>query len=141
MRTPYEEPEPQRGPGPSVPQAGRPRGPASARRRSPSRVGERSVRSFSASSISLRIRSPTEDAFSRPMRRLRMRAHLLADGADILDLGAASSNPDAKPVAPEIEIARLAPVVARAEGEGVRLSIDSFSLQVQRWALARTRIS
>jgi cell division protease FtsH len=26
-RTPYEEPEPQRGPGPSVPQAGRPRGP------------------------------------------------------------------------------------------------------------------
>jgi cell division protease FtsH len=27
VRTPYEEPEPQRGPGPSVPQAGRPRGP------------------------------------------------------------------------------------------------------------------
>jgi cell division protease FtsH len=26
VRTPYEEPEPQRGPGPSVPQAGRPRG-------------------------------------------------------------------------------------------------------------------
>jgi cell division protease FtsH len=29
VRTPYEEPEPQRGPGPSVPQAGRPRGPGS----------------------------------------------------------------------------------------------------------------
>ena len=29
VRTPYEEPEPQRGPGPSVPTAGRPRGPAS----------------------------------------------------------------------------------------------------------------
>ena len=27
VRKPYEEPEPQRGPGPSVPQAGRPRGP------------------------------------------------------------------------------------------------------------------
>jgi cell division protease FtsH len=27
VRTPYEDPEPQRGPGPSVPQAGRPRGP------------------------------------------------------------------------------------------------------------------
>jgi cell division protease FtsH len=27
VRTPYEEPEPQRGPGPSVPQAGVPRGP------------------------------------------------------------------------------------------------------------------
>ena len=41
------------------------------------------------------------------MRRSHMAAALLKDGADILDIGAASSNPDARPVAPETEIARL----------------------------------
>ena len=38
---------------------------------------------------------------SRPRRRWRMARQLMADGADILDIGAASSNPDAKPVAPD----------------------------------------
>ena len=56
---------------------------------------------------------------------------------DVIDLGAASSNPDANPVAPEVEIARLAPVVAMLKGEGVPLSIDTFAPEVQRWALAQ----
>ncbi len=58
-------------------------------------------------------------------------------GADVLDLGAASSNPDSAGVAPEIEIARLAPVVAALKADGVAISIDSFSTEVQRWALAQ----
>ncbi len=33
---------------------------------------------------------------------------LVRDGADIIDIGAASSNPDSEPLAPEAEIARLA---------------------------------
>jgi dihydropteroate synthase type 2 len=60
---------------------------------------------------------------------------LAADGADIIDIGAASSNPDAKPVSAEIEIARLAAVLPQLKD--LPLSIDSFSTSVQRWALAQ----
>jgi dihydropteroate synthase type 2 len=56
-------------------------------------------------------------------------------GADIIDIGAASSNPDAAPVPPQTEIARLAAVLPRLNG--LTLSIDSFSTEVQRWALGQ----
>jgi dihydropteroate synthase type 2 len=58
-------------------------------------------------------------------------------GADVIDIGAASSNPDAAPVAPQIEIARLASVVPDLKAKGLALSIDSFSTEVQRWAIAQ----
>ena len=58
-------------------------------------------------------------------------------GADIIDIGAASSNPDSQPVAPDVEIARLAAVVPELKARGLPLSIDSFSTDVQRWALAQ----
>ncbi len=61
--------------------------------------------------------------------------NLLADGADILDIGAASSHPDAASVPVETEIARLASVVTALHDLGASLSIDSFSTPVQRWAL------
>ncbi len=60
---------------------------------------------------------------------------LAADGAGVLDIGAASSNPDSKGVVPETEIARLAAVLPSLAG--TPLSIDTFSLPVQRWALAQ----
>jgi dihydropteroate synthase type 2 len=56
-------------------------------------------------------------------------------GADIIDIGAASSHPDAQPVAPDVEIARLASVVPELKAKGLSLSIDSFATPVQRWAL------
>jgi dihydropteroate synthase type 2 len=62
---------------------------------------------------------------------------LARDGADIIDIGAASSNPDAQPVAPEIEIARLQPVLPALKAKGLPLSIDSFAPEVQRWALGQ----
>jgi dihydropteroate synthase type 2 len=83
----------------------------------------------------------TEDSFSdggrflSPVAALAHARDLLARGADILDLGAASSNPEAKPVDPEIEIARLVPVMRAMKAEQRALSIDSFSIPVQRWAL------
>jgi len=58
-------------------------------------------------------------------------------GADIIDIGAASSNPDAAPVTPELEIARLAAVIPALKQKGLSLSVDSFSTQVQRWALGQ----
>jgi dihydropteroate synthase type 2 len=58
----------------------------------------------------------------------------LAAGADVLDLGAAASNPSAEPVSPEQEIARLEPVVACGI-DRARISVDSFAPQTQAWAL------
>ncbi|HWE05978.1 MAG TPA: dihydropteroate synthase, partial [Rhizomicrobium sp.] len=65
----------------------------------------------------LGIVNVTEDSFSdggRYLERGAALAHaraMAAQGADIIDLGAAASNPDARPVSPELEIERLAPLV------------------------------
>jgi dihydropteroate synthase type 2 len=89
----------------------------------------------------LGILNMTEDSFSdgakflAPEAALAHADKLVADGAQVLDLGAASSNPSAKPVAPDTEIARLAAVVPALRKNGYALSIDTFSPDVQRWAL------
>jgi len=91
----------------------------------------------------LGILNITDDSFSdgglylEPGRALFQGEALTQSGADIVDIGAASSNPDSKPVAPEDEIARLAAVVPGLKARGIALSIDSFSTPVQRWALAQ----
>jgi dihydropteroate synthase type 2 len=90
----------------------------------------------------LGILNITEDSFSDGGKFLdpetaRGRALALSKDADIIDLGAASSKPDAKPVAPDVEIARMAPVVAALQKNGVAVSVDTFAPEVQRWALAQ----
>jgi dihydropteroate synthase type 2 len=90
----------------------------------------------------LGILNITEDSFSDGGRFLDpaaalAKARALAKECDAIDLGAASSKPDAIPVAPDVEIARLAPVVEMLKGEGVAVSVDTFAPQVQRWALAQ----
>jgi dihydropteroate synthase type 2 len=91
----------------------------------------------------LGILNITEDSFSdggrylAPEAALTRARQLVADGATVLDIGAASSNPDARPVAPEVEIARLAPVVAEMKKAATAISIDSFSPEVQHWALTQ----
>lgn len=83
----------------------------------------------------------TEDSFSdggrflAPDAAIAQARALLGQGADVIDVGAAASNPNAAPVPPETEIARLAPIVAALAG--VPLSIDSFSPAVQSWALTQ----
>jgi dihydropteroate synthase type 2 len=61
----------------------------------------------------------------------------VAAGADIVDVGAASSHPDAAPVAPAEEIRRLDPVLAELERLGVPASVDSFATETQRHCAAR----
>ena len=61
---------------------------------------------------------------------------LRADGADAVDLGAASSHPDAVPVTPAEEIARLTPVLAALRADGTPASVDTYHPEVQRFALA-----
>ena len=94
--------------------------------------------------VLLGILNITEDSFSDGSKYLEPEAaiaharKLASDGADVIDMGAASSNPDAVPVPPDVEIARLAPVVEALKREGIAISIDSFAPEVQRWALNRT---
>jgi dihydropteroate synthase type 2 len=89
----------------------------------------------------LGILNVTADSFSdggkylEPSAALVHADRLLAEGADIVDIGAASSHPDAAPVPPEIEIARLQALVPALHDTGASLSIDTFSTPVQRWAL------
>ena len=83
----------------------------------------------------------TEDSFSDGGRfldteaALTHSAKLIADGADVIDIGAASSNPRSEPVPPDIEIGRLAPVVLAAQERGWKISVDSFASETQLWAL------
>lgn len=84
----------------------------------------------------------TDDSFSDGGKYLDPAAALaharaLAKDADIIDIGAASSNPDSAGVAPDVEIARLEAVVPSLQKDGIALSIDTFSTPVQRWALAQ----
>lgn len=89
----------------------------------------------------LGILNITTDSFSdggkylAPLDALAHADRLLGEGADILDIGAASSHPDSSPVPPETQIARLAAIVPALHDLGASLSIDSFSTPVQRWAL------
>ena len=89
----------------------------------------------------LGILNITSDSFSDGGKYLEPHAAifhaqaLTQSGAHIIDIGAASSHPDAMAVAPEVEIARLAAVVPELKEKGLCLSIDSFAGPVQRWAL------
>jgi dihydropteroate synthase type 2 len=85
----------------------------------------------------------TSDSFSdggrflAPDAALAQGRKLAADGADVVDIGAASSNPDSAAVAPDVEIARLESVLPALKADGAALSIDTFNTEVQRWALTR----
>jgi dihydropteroate synthase len=92
--------------------------------------------------VILGIVNITRDSFSDGGRFLAPEAaiahgrELAQGGAQVLDLGAAASNIKAESVPPDVEIARLKPVLAALKQDGVALSIDSYVPQVQRWALA-----
>ena len=62
---------------------------------------------------------------------------LAADGADVLDLGPSSSNPDGGSVGAPEEIRRLDPVITALHDAGRRVSIDSPLDETQRFGLAR----
>jgi dihydropteroate synthase len=61
---------------------------------------------------------------------------LLAEGADILDIGGESSRPGARAVALDDELARVLPVLEGALKLGVPVSVDTVKPQVMRSALA-----
>ena len=89
----------------------------------------------------LGILNITSDSFSdggkylEPAAAIAHARAMTESGADIIDIGAASSHPDAQAVAPDVEIARLSGVIPALQEKGLSLSIDTFAPEVQRWAL------
>jgi dihydropteroate synthase type 2 len=83
----------------------------------------------------------TSDSFSdggrflNPAAAVEHALKLAECGADVIDLGAVASNPDAEAVSSQEEIRRLAPVVTALHERAIAVSIDTFSSETQSWAL------
>jgi dihydropteroate synthase len=89
------------------------------------------------------ILNVTPDSFSDggrfidPQVAIAQARRMVAEGADILDVGAESTRPygGAVPVSLEDELARLEPVLPAVIGLGVPVSIDTIKPEVAGWAL------
>jgi dihydropteroate synthase len=75
--------------------------------------------------------------FDHPQAALAKSRRLIAEGADLLDVGGESTRPGASPVAASEEIARVVPLIAalRAEHAGP-ISVDTMKPAVARAAVA-----
>jgi dihydropteroate synthase len=60
---------------------------------------------------------------------------LVADGADLIDIGGESGVTYNQPTAPEREAARVVPLVQRLVAEGITVSVDTWKPEVARAAL------
>jgi dihydropteroate synthase len=75
--------------------------------------------------------------FSDPASALAQARRMIAEGADILDIGAESTRPygGRLPVSTEDEHARLAPVLSEVVKLGLPVSIDTFKAKTAAYAL------
>jgi dihydropteroate synthase len=91
------------------------------------------------------ILNVTPDSFSDggqfldPGPALAQARRMIAEGADILDIGAESTRPygAATPVSADDELARLQPVLAQVVALGIPVSIDTMKARVAEWALGQ----
>jgi dihydropteroate synthase len=87
------------------------------------------------------ILNVTPDSFSdggkylNPDQALKRAREMIDEGADIIDIGAASSRPDSVMAGEEEEIQRLLPVMDKLAAEDIIISIDTFRGEVGRVAL------
>ena len=87
------------------------------------------------------ILNVTPDSFSDGGRHLQVDAAVAAGhamveaGAGIIDIGGESTRPGARPVDPDVEQARILPVLAGLRGQGARISIDTRHASTMRAAL------
>src|SRR6202048_2403190 len=84
----------------------------------------------------------TPDSFSdggqfvAPEQALAQARRMIAEGADLIDIGAESTRPyGAEPVSTDEELSRLRPILADVVSLGVPVSIDSMKSAVVAWAL------
>src|SRR2546425_9945674 len=84
----------------------------------------------------------TPDSFSDggefldPRRAIEHGREVVADGADVLDVGGESTRPGAAAVTDSEELARVGPVIEGLAGSGTPISIDTSKLAVAEAALA-----
>ena len=87
------------------------------------------------------ILNVTPDSFSDggryadPARALARARAMLADGADIVDVGGESTRPGAAPVDEAAEIARVVPVIEALARDGALVSVDTMKPGVMRAAI------
>jgi dihydropteroate synthase len=76
--------------------------------------------------------------FDEPAKALAHAERMIADGADIIDVGAESSRPypGMRPVSADDELARLMPVLPQVIALGVPVSIDTLKAEIAARALA-----
>lgn len=73
-----------------------------------------------------------------PQRAIDDGLQMVADGAELLDVGGESTRPGADPLAADEELRRVLPVIERlAETSGVPVSVDTYKAVVAREAAAR----
>jgi dihydropteroate synthase len=84
----------------------------------------------------------TPDSFSdggqfiTPERALAQAKRMIAEGADIIDIGAESTRPyGAEPISADEELKRLQPILAEIVSLGIPVSIDSMKSTIIAWAL------
>ncbi|WP_221045784.1 dihydropteroate synthase [Mycobacterium senriense] len=83
----------------------------------------------------------TDDSFSDggryldPDKAVAQGLALVADGADIVDVGGESTRPGATRIDPHVETSRVVPVVKELAAQGITVSIDTMHADVARAAL------
>ncbi|AUT58967.1 dihydropteroate synthase [Paraburkholderia terrae] len=88
------------------------------------------------------ILNVTPDSFSdgglyaEPSKARLQAEMMLADGADIIDIGGESTRPGAPPVPLEDELDRVIPLVKELSDAGIPVSVDTYKPEVMRHALA-----
>jgi dihydropteroate synthase len=85
----------------------------------------------------------TPDSFSDggefvdPSEALDRALRMVAEGADIIDIGGESTRPGAEPLSPDEELDRVIPVIRRLRAESdVPISVDTYKSQVARAAVS-----
>src|SRR5919197_4549506 len=106
------------------------------------RVGSRDI-DCSSRTLVMGVLNVTPDSFSDGGRffdheaAVRHGLDMVADGADILDVGGESTRPGSDPVSAADEIDRVVPVIKRLAAEvDVPISIDTRKAEVAEAALA-----
>jgi dihydropteroate synthase len=105
------------------------------------RLRDRTVTIEPGRPLVMGIVNANPDSFSDVVRAATLEGQvehalsLVADGADLIDVGGESGVTYNEPIAPEREVARVVPLVARLVAEDVPVSVDTWKPEVARAAL------